>query len=181
MNNFNDCRTERPDALIIGIGNEYRRDDGLGLVVARRLRALAPGGATAIEQSGEGAALLEAWKGHTAVFLVDAIDSGTPPGTVHRLDARAGQLPNRFFHCSTHAFSVAEAIELARSLNQLPPRLLLYGIQGKDFSAGVGLSPEVEQCVAEVVAQILGQLRTLTRKILGCPERLLLKSGLWTA
>ena len=29
--------------LIIGIGNEYRRDDGVGLVIARTLRERLPG------------------------------------------------------------------------------------------------------------------------------------------
>jgi hydrogenase maturation protease len=149
---------EHPDALIIGIGNEYRRDDGAGLVVARRLRGQAPAGVSIMEQSGEGAALLEAWKGHTTVFLVDAVDSGAPPGTIHRLDAHARPIPSRFFHGSTHAFSVAGAIELARALSQLPPRLLLYGIQGKNFSAGVGLSAEVDQGIAKVIAQLLGEL-----------------------
>jgi hydrogenase maturation protease len=151
------------EALIIGIGNEYRHDDSVGLVVARRLRDRVPIGVSITEQSGEGAALLEAWEGRTPVFLVDAIDAGAAPGTICRMDVNAAPPPAQFFLGSTHAFSVAQATELARALNQLPSRLLLYGIQGKDFSAGVGLSPEVEQGVGEVIGQVLGELRTFCK------------------
>jgi len=145
------------EGLVIGVGNEFRHDDGVGLVVAQRLREQAVPGLTILEQSGEGAALLEAWKGHATVFLVDAVNSGAPPGTIHRLDARAGQVPSRLFRDSTHAVSVAEAIELARALDQLPPCLLLYGIEGKDFTAGAGLSPELAPAVAKVLAQLLAE------------------------
>jgi hydrogenase maturation protease len=155
--------TGHTGALIIGIGNEYRHDDSVGLVVARRIRDHAPLGVSITEQSGEGAALLEVWEGHTPVFLLDAIDAGAAPGTIYRMDVNAEPPPARFFLESTHAFSVAHATELARALHQLPSHLLLYGIQGKDFSAGVGLSPEVEQGVGEVVRQVFGELRTFSK------------------
>jgi len=141
----------QPSIVIIGVGNEYRSDDGAGIAVASRLRALSPTGVIVLEESGEGAALLEAWKGAAWVMLVDAVRSGAPPGTIHRLDARAAPVPTGFFHYSTHAFSVAEAVELARSLDRLPPHLIVYGIEGENFAAGVGLSSAVEQAVAAVV------------------------------
>lgn len=49
---------------------------------------------------------------------------------------------------------MAEAIELARTLKQLPAKLIIYGIEGKHFAFGMGLSPEVEQATAEVVATV---------------------------
>jgi hydrogenase maturation protease len=127
----------------------------VAITVARRLRAQAPANVTTIEASGEGAALLEAWKGAARVVVIDATHSGAPPGTIHRFDARAGPLPSRFFHYSTHAFSVAEAVELARALNELPPHLIVYGIEGKNYAAGEGLTPEVEQAARAVIPQVL--------------------------
>lgn len=145
--------------VIIGVGNEYRGDDGAGIAVARRLRALFPNGATILEESGEGAALIQAWQGATWVMLVDAVSSGAPPGTIHRLDASAAPLPAGFFHYSTHAFSVTEAVELARSLDQLPSHLIVYGIEGENFRAGVGLSRPVEQAIEALVEQAAEKLR----------------------
>ena len=150
--------TSKARVVVIGVGNPYRRDDAAGLVIARRLRQKAPAHVTVIEHEGEPTALLEAWKDAHAVFLIDAVFSGAEPGTVHRLDAQASAIPQELFRYSTHAVSVAEAIELARVLGQLPPKLVVYGIGGKDFSAGLGLSPEVEGRVDELVERVLREL-----------------------
>jgi hydrogenase maturation protease len=144
------------------MGNLYRRDDAAGLVVAQHLRQEAPGHVTVIEEEGEPTALLEAWKGAHAVVVIDAVFSGAEAGTIHRLDAHAARIPQELFRYSTHAVSVAEAIELARALGQLPPKLVVYGIEGKDFRAGVGLSPEVEGRVGELVERVLRELPAAT-------------------
>jgi len=151
----------QPGIVVIGVGNEYRSDDGAGIAVARRLRTLFSAGVTILEESGEGAALMQAWQGATWVMLVDAVRSGASPGTIHRLDARATPLPMGFFHYSTHAFSVAEAVELARSLDQLPAHLIVYGIEGASFTAGVEFSPAVEQAVEAVVERLAQEVRDL--------------------
>ncbi len=70
---------------------------------------------------------------------------------------------SRFFHYSTHAFSVAEAVELARALDQLPSRLILYGIEGRDFSAGERLSPEVGAAVDELISRVRQDLRVILK------------------
>jgi len=144
--------------LIIGIGNEYRWDDAVGLIVARRLKDRIVDSAIVLEQSGEGAALMETWRGADTVIIIDAVMSGAAPGTIHRFDAGAQPIPKSGFRRSTHAFSVAEAIELARALGSLPQRLIVYGIEGKNFAAGVGSSPEVEKAADEVIGQLLTEV-----------------------
>jgi hydrogenase maturation protease len=141
--------------LVIGIGNPYRGDDAVGFLVAQRVRERAPDGVTVLQCPGEGVALMEAWKGADAVILVDAVHAGKAPGSVYRLDAHEGPIPANFFHYSTHAFSVAEAVELARALNQLPSRLVIYGIEGRDFEAGGELSHEVAKAAQRVVERVL--------------------------
>jgi len=146
--------------LVIGIGNEYRSDDAAGLVVARRLRQLSLGNITVIEESGEGTDLMESWKGADTVIIVDAASSGAKPGTIHRIDARAQRIPTRLLRYSTHAFSVGEAVELARAMNRLPPRMVVYGIEGERFDEGTALSRAVQGSVDTVVDLVLKQLRT---------------------
>lgn len=114
-----------------------------------------------MEQTGEGAALMEAWNGAETVILIDAISSGGAPGTIYRLDAAAQPVPSHFFHGSSHAFSVAEAVELSRTLDQLPPHLLIYGIEGSDFSDGAGLSPEVARAVLGVAQRVRQEIESL--------------------
>lgn len=151
-------KVDRPSTVVIGIGNEYRGDDGAGIAVARRLRAQLPTDIKIIEASGEGAALLDAWQGATSVVLLDAVQSGALPGTVHRFDASVKPIPGGFFHYSTHTFSLAEAVELSRALHQLPPHLIVYGIEGSNFAPAAGLSAAVEEGVASVLAQVVSEL-----------------------
>jgi hydrogenase maturation protease len=150
-------RTDPEPLLILGVGNLYRSDDGVGLVIARQVQAALPG-VPVREASGEGAALIAAWQGAGRVILCDAVRSGAAPGTIHRLEAHRQPIPAGFFHYSTHAFSVAEAVELARALGQLPPHLVLYGVEGATFAAGVGLSPVVAQAAQAVVRQVLAEV-----------------------
>lgn len=147
--------------LVLGLGNEFRGDDGVGRVLARRLGEAVWPGVAVREESGEGAALMEAWKDADSVILVDAVQSGDAPGTIHRLDARAQSIPAKFFHYSTHAFSVAEAVELARALNQLPPRLILYGIEGRDFSAGEKISPQVAAAMDDLLGRVRQEIQSI--------------------
>jgi len=150
--------------LVIGVGNEYRSDDAVGLVVARRLRQLSIGNVTVIEASGEGTDLMESWKGADTVIIVDAASSGAKPGTIHRIDARAQRIPTGLLRYSTHAFSVGEAVELARAMNRLPPRMVVYGVEGERFDEGTVLSRAVQASVGTVVELVLKQLRTAARR-----------------
>jgi len=147
--------------LIIGVGNVYRSDDGIGISVVQQLRQRVLTRVAVLEQSGEGTALLESWKGFDAVIVVDAVRSAAEPGTIYRLDANASQVPRGFLHYSTHTFGVAEAIELARALELLPEHLIVYGVEGETFARGSGLSSAVEQAVGSVIEQVLEESRAL--------------------
>ncbi len=144
--------------IVIGVGNEYRGDDGAGRLVARRLVNRVPTDVEVRESSGESAGLMEVWESYNRVYLVDAVESHQPPGTIHRIEAHDCEMPRDFFHCSTHAFSIAEAIELARSLELLPPEVIVYGIEGKWFESGKKLTPEVEAGIATVTDRIIEEL-----------------------
>lgn len=141
----------KSEILVIGVGNEYRGDDAVGLVVARRIKALRLENVSVIEDTGEGAHLIETWDEAQTVIVVDAVSSGANPGSIHRFDATDQGIPSKFIRRSGHAFSVAGAIELARTLRRLPTHLTMYGVEGIRFDVGVGLSPEVERAVKEVM------------------------------
>src|SRR5262249_55198419 len=98
-----------------------------------------------------------AWRGSETVIIIDAVMSGAAPGTIHRFDANIRRIPKGALRCSTHAFGVAEAIELSRALGEIPRSLTVCGIEGKNFAAGVGLSPEVEKAVCETVRQVFAE------------------------
>jgi hydrogenase maturation protease len=121
--------------LVIGIGNEFRGDDAVGLLAARDVEALHLPGVRVVESRGDGARIMRMWKGISTVLLIDAVQSGSPPGTLHRLDASRHPVPAKFLCTSSHQFGVAEAIETSRALGELPSTVVVFGV-------------EVEQCVA---------------------------------
>ena len=107
---------------------------------------------------GEPVGLIEDWAGADAVIVVDAVRSGAPTGTIHRLDPLAAPIPTALSQGSTHAFGLAETIELARALDRLPERLTVYGIEGACFEAGDALSPAVGAAVDAVRQELRERL-----------------------
>ena len=148
---------------VVGVGNAWRGDDAAGLVAARLLREALPD-LDVRECEGEPVTLLDTWEGADRVWVVDAVSSGAEAGVVHRIDAARKELPRDLFRASTHAFGLAEAVELARALDRLPDRLVVYGVEGSRFSAGDGISPEVEAAAAEVAAAVQREVAECTRR-----------------
>ena len=147
--------------LVIGLGNPFRGDDSVGRIVAARVRRRNRPHLRVAESSGEGADLLELWADSGAVIVVDAVESGGKTGIVHRFEASQRALPVRFSNSSTHAFGLGEAVEMARALNQLPQRLIVFGIEGRRFDVGSKLSAEVKKAVPHVVECVVEEARRL--------------------
>ena len=112
-----------------------------------------------MEHEGEPTALIDPWSGKRLAIVVDAIAGEGPPGTVRCFDATASELPSSFAGRSTHAFTVAQAIELARSLDRLPARLLVVGIEGASFEAGAAPGEPVAEAVEPAARKVLELLR----------------------
>jgi hydrogenase maturation protease len=139
---------------VIGVGNPMREDDAAGIEAARRLAEHGCAEVDARTCRADPGELLEAMLGAPDVIIVDAMSAGTDPGTVVRIDASATPLPAELFRGSTHGLGVAEAVELARTLGVLPARLVIYGIEGRNYRAGMPLSRDVAFAVGQVVARI---------------------------
>ena len=140
--------------LLIGIGNEYRSDDSIGLHVIRALKEKKLPETMMVERSGDGAELIELFSTARMAILIDAVSSGRKPGTIYQFEAHKQPVPAQLSFQSTHAFGVGEAIELARVLEQLPPILLVYAIEGANFSTGRELTPKVEEAAYKVTEQV---------------------------
>lgn len=150
--------------VVVGVGNTFRRDDGVGLAVADRLRERVPAGVEVVGCELEPSRLLDAWEGAEAAVVVDAVRSGAAPGTLHRIDADDGPVPESLFRSSTHAFGIGDAVELARALGKLPGRVVLFGVEGAEFEAGEGLTGPVEAAVEPAARAVLDELKRLQRE-----------------
>jgi hydrogenase maturation protease len=145
--------------LLIGVGNAFRGDDAVGIYVAQQLVSRDLSEVVVEVQSGEGAALIERWRAHRRVFLIDAVEPSGSPGQILRIEAHKEPISTELFHTSSHAFGVLEAIELSRALDTLPEELIVYGVEGVCFDKGAGLSEEIEAAAKLVVEQILREVQ----------------------
>jgi hydrogenase maturation protease len=138
---------------VIGLGNELRGDDAAGLLAVRRLGSLPrPRPVRVLEHSGDCLSLLQRWRGAHAVVLLDAARSGAPVGSVTVFDASRQPCPASLRADSSHAFGVAETIELARTLGELPPVVVVYAIEGSEFGYGAPLSEAVADALPATAA-----------------------------
>ncbi|GGD46204.1 hydrogenase maturation protease [Sinisalibacter lacisalsi] len=142
--------------LLIGVGNDFAGDDAAGRLVARGLRGAS--GFDLAECHGAAADLVTLMEGRERVLIVDACRAGAPPGTLHRLDSGAGELPPWLRSVSSHGIGLAEGVALARVLGVLPPEVEVWAIEGADFATGAAMTPAVSVCVAAVCAEIPGHL-----------------------
>ena len=143
--------------LVIGVGNRFRSDDGVGPFVAD---LLATSGVAVREESGEGASLIAAFEDRDFVVIVDAMKSGATPGTVRRFDAHTEILPPDLFHYSSHQFGVAEAVETARALGRLPNAMFVFAVEGASYAYGDDLAPEVESAARNVATEIAALIQS---------------------
>ncbi|MFE1341136.1 hydrogenase maturation protease [Streptomyces sp. NPDC058733] len=151
----------RERVVVIGVGNDFRRDDGVGWAVVRRLRERAAGKALppGIELAtcdGDPGRLIGLWEGAALAVVVDAAHAhpGTP-GRVHRL-ALDGDSLARTSATSSHGLGLGEAVRLAAALGMLPGRLVVHAVEGAETCFGPGLSPAVA-AVVDVLADCVEQ------------------------
>jgi hydrogenase maturation protease len=144
--------------VVIGVGNEFRRDDGAGPAVVDRLRGLVPAGVRLVTTDGEPTRLIEAWTGAGLAVVVDAVRADPPhPGRVHRFVVdRPGAGVAR--PASSHGFGIDDAIALALALDRMPGRLIVHAIEAADLTQGTGLTPAVAAAVDTATAAILDDI-----------------------
>ena len=160
------------DVVIAGLGSEYRHDDGVGLVVSTRAAELDQ--ARDVGPLVDPLDLLGRWDGARLAIVVDAVRSGASPGSIRVMDlttrpsdpARGVPLesvsgghqpvraPSRARSTSSHGIGLVGVLRLGRAVGQAPLRVVVIGIEGDDFSQGVGLSPAVEAAVPPAVREV---------------------------
>ena len=149
--------------VVIGIGTEFRRDDGAGPAVVGQLRDVVPSEVRLVVTDGEPTRLIEAWTGAALAVVADAVRARPPrPGRVHRLvvDRPAAGVAST---ASSHGLGLDDAIALAVALDRMPGRLILHAIEAADLTQGTGLTPAVAQAVGVVAAAILDDIGSFFR------------------
>jgi hydrogenase maturation protease len=140
--------------IVIGLGNPDRGDDAVGVQVARQVAAECTDVLTL--EFDDPSEALDAWDQEDTVILADAISSGSEPGSIHVVDVHEQRLPTRNWSAGgTHALGLAAVVELARSLDMLPRRLVVVGVEAGQFAHGAPLSEAVRAAVPAAAEAVL--------------------------
>lgn len=147
--------------VVVGVGNAFRRDDGVGLAVLAAARPSLPPGVTAVESDGEPTRMLDAWNDAEVVVVVDAVRADAPAGTIHHFELDDAARVTSRASGGTHGLGLGEAARLGATLGRLPARVIVVGIEPADLDDGPGLSVPVAAVVPEAV-------RVLVREVEAC-------------
>lgn len=143
--------------LLVGIGNPWRGDDGIGWAVAEAVRQRLGDAVDVAWCDGEPTRLLDAWDDRDFAVVVDAARTGAVPGTLHLWTE---ELPTTSASSAggSHALGVAYALALGHALDRVPERLAVIGIEAADLGPGEPLCAEVAAAVdlaVDLVARLV--------------------------
>ena len=141
--------------LVLGLGNLLLSDDGVGLRLLADLRREAGENSQVefVDGGTQGLALLGYVAGRPRLVILDAIDLGAPPGSVHVLAGQGiDQLGTRLGN-TAHEGGALQILAMANLLGQAPGRVTIVGVEPALVRTGVGLSPAVESALPRALAE----------------------------
>ena len=155
---MNDHR--RRQVVVLALGNDWRRDDGVGQAVLAELRHLT--GIASLAAVRDPLELLDLWAGTDVAVVVDALSAADQPGSVRvaalPLASDPGT-PDSFRRgVSSHGLGLVEVLRVAQQLGSAPLQVVVVGVVGGDFGHGVGLTGAVSRAVpdaARLVEQVV--------------------------
>jgi len=145
---------------IIGIGSPFG-DDQLGwkmITVLEQESSTIPVSEWTLVRCDSPSSLLSLMNGAECVYLIDAVQTGATPGTIHRWQGE--EIINFAHSLSSHGIDVASVIALGKALAELPPTLILYGIELSIET----ITPDPETTMSSAVINAIPVLLSLLKK-----------------
>ncbi len=146
---------------VIGLGNPLRRDDGIGIILLKKLydrRHELPESIQYIDEGTGGMNILHTLVRFDIVFIIDAVNFNAKPGEGKLFTLDEIKTNRTWTSSSSHGADILEVISLSKKLDEAPERIVFFGIQPKDTSMGEGLSTEVSQCTNQLLVMLIGEL-----------------------
>jgi len=150
--------------LVLGIGNEIRGDDGVGIHVARRVAELLPAawnGRVAVDEACTGGFdLVDYLRGYERAVIADAIQTvGGVAGTVYRFPLEALRLTAHLGH--SHGVNLGGALAVLEGLELgAPADVAVVAVEAAELNEFTEeMTPAVEAAVDKAAAAVLDELK----------------------
>ncbi len=134
------------DTVVVGVGNSILSDDGVGVHAARLLESdpRVPASVTILDGGTIGLELLPYVSDASRVLFLDAVNSGSAPGTLARMTGK--ELLGTAGGCSAHQLGVADLIAALFLVSAVPQEIVVLGVQPAYTDWGTTLTPERRGC-----------------------------------
>ncbi len=152
----------QPRILVMGVGSILMMDEGIGIRAVEELekRYRFPENVEILDGGTSGIELLSYISGKDYLIIIDAIKSGKQPGTVLRVEGE--DVPAQFLtRISPHQLGISDLLAAATLTDEIPKKLVLFGIEPKEIVMVIGLSDEVRASMAHLVGVVVDELRRL--------------------
>ncbi len=149
--------------VIIGLGNDILRDDGVGIYAARDLEGAFPTDLVTVKTAAvAGIDLLHLLAGHRLAIIIDAMVTGKhPPGTVLRINANELPPPTEFVQ--SHNLHLPTAMEFGAQLGfDMPQRVEVIAVEVKDYQT-FGEREEMSDAVREAIPEVEKTVREIVK------------------
>lgn len=145
--------------VVLGVGNLLLRDEGIGVHIIEKLREMEIGEGVELIDGGTSVLdFLPRMEGVSKLIIVDAIKLGGKPGRTYKLCVDDSLIGAGRVITSLHQLGVLEALALAGKTGKLPPTVII-GIEPKEMTYGLELSPEIQEGMGKMVNLILDEVR----------------------
>ena len=152
------------NVLILGVGNILLSDEGAGVRAVEELQSRynCPDTVEIVDGGTVGFELLPYFENRSHILILDAVKTGNKPGTIVRIDD-----PPAFFQkkVSPHQIGLADVMGMAVITDTMPQNIALFGIEPKELSTGLELSPEVAGKLSQLVDLVADELKAIGIKV----------------
>lgn len=146
------------NSVVVGVGNTWRHDDGIGPYIINLLQQQNFNAADLLDGGIDGLALLDKLAEYKHAIIVDAVNMQQPVGTIKTFFPAEAKLITSDA-LSTHGFGLAELITLMSELD-IKTKVTIIGIQPANIEFGEGLTEEIQARVPAIIEIIVGATLT---------------------
>ena len=145
--------------VVLGVGNLLLTDEGIGIHAIQRIldKKLLPDEVEIVDGGTAGLALLYFLEGVDTLVIVDAVETGGPPGTIVRL--AGDRIPAYMaLKVSPHEITLPDFLAAAKLRDLYPKEVVVWGMQPGSLEVGVDLSPDLQARLDMLVEYVVKEV-----------------------
>jgi hydrogenase maturation protease len=149
--------------VVLGIGNELFKDEGVGVHAARTLQTKLPSPGSNIEII-DGGTSPDIWSfidGAEKLVIVDAVRGDCEPGTIYRFTPQQ-IVADRGLITSVHQMGILENLSLMELVGSKPKETIIIGVEPAELEPGLELSAKLQERMPKILQTVLGEIHPRT-------------------